>query len=302
MDQEEQSQEETRLTVSAYGHAFQVPRDFTDQQINQIASRFSVFTVEKRHAWRVYGDRRAPRGSPLRYNSIEASVETARRIKSVNPDVKVLMYWNSAIHYNMYECETAVERSSWLMPANFHPGHGSGLYDYRNADFRQWWVNCAVDAVLGSGGMLDGVFVDAAPKVTWQGRGMLTEWNLMVGELSSRIGEQRLVMYNGFHMPGNNRVSRIIAGPDQLAHAHLYCESFGRAVDTGRPHITLEYLTFLQEAFNQNPSKMLFGHGPNSQSKFSYIYGCFLMVAPRAGAHFLANSGYRITQGLLTAH
>lgn len=292
------------LTVFQYGHAFKEPYDYTDEEIQQIASRFAVFTVEKRHAYRTYGDSNEPTSSPRHYNSIHATVETARRIKAVNPNVKVLMYWNAAIHYNMYECEDQVQ-PSWLMPADFHPlPYGNGLYDYQNPDFRQWWVNCAVGAMtdIQHEGLLDGVFLDATPKVGWQGRNALSAWNGMVDDLSTRLEEHHLVMYNGFHLPRNNRVRRIKAGLDQLAHANLYCESFGRAVTTQDNDVTIGFLNALQVAFNQYPSKKLFGHGPNSQSDFSYMYGCFLMVAPQAGAYFLANSGYSITQGALDEH
>jgi len=199
-----------RLTASAYCHAFEVPHQFTDEHIVQIANSFSIFMVEKRHAWRDYGDNQAPSRSPTWYNSIQASVETARRTKDVNPNVRVLMYWNSAIHYNMYECESEVQ-PEWLMPDNFHPlPYGSGLYNYEDADFRDWWINCASNAILNSERMLDGVFVDAAPKVTWQGRDRLSDWNNMVDQLSANLGDQHLVVYNGFHLPRNNRVSSVM--------------------------------------------------------------------------------------------
>ena len=69
--------------------------------------------------------------------------------------------------------------------------------------------------------MLDAVFLDAAPKLSWQGRQTLPLWNTMIDQLSTRIGEQHLVMHNGFHLPGNNRISRIVVGADQLAHENL---------------------------------------------------------------------------------
>ena len=67
------------LSLRAYGHAYQAPGDFTDAQYASIAARFPVFTVEKRHAWGVYGNASA-RGTPAAYNSIAASVGTARKM------------------------------------------------------------------------------------------------------------------------------------------------------------------------------------------------------------------------------
>lgn len=286
--------------VSAYGHAYQAPGDFSDKEFEQIASRFPVFTVEKRHAFGIYGDKNAPSDSPRRYNSIKAAVETARKIKALNPNTKVLMYWNAAIHFNMYECEAAVN-ASWLMPADFHPSQKKGLYNYSVPEFRQWWVDCAVNSVLGSKGMLDGVFLDATPKVTWQHA--LLHWNDMVDELQERMGNRRLVMYNGFFVPkgDSDPASHVKAGADQLAHANLYDESFGQTVSAGG-NATLGFLGALQTALKENPSRMLFGHASPTLANFSYTYGCFLMVAPKAGAYFLSNEGYRVDQGLLDEH
>ena len=95
--------------LHAYGHAYSRPDDFTDAQITAIASRFEVFTVEKATAGKVYG----PHGG------IAATVGTAKRIKAVNNSVKVLMYWNAALHYNMYECESEVQ-PSWVLKSGAH--------------------------------------------------------------------------------------------------------------------------------------------------------------------------------------
>eukprot|EP00662_Eupelagonemidae_sp_cell21_P036635 gene36635-46162_t len=62
-------------------------------QYAAIASRFSIFTVEKAHA-------------AARTNSVRATVGTARKIKALNESVKVLMYWNAALNFNFYECES----------------------------------------------------------------------------------------------------------------------------------------------------------------------------------------------------
>lgn len=77
--------------IRAYGHAFSRPTDFTKDEITAVASKFEVFTVEKGSASNVYGPQ----------NSTAATVGTARRIKAVNGAVKVLMYWNAAIHFGL---------------------------------------------------------------------------------------------------------------------------------------------------------------------------------------------------------
>lgn len=92
-------------SMSHYGHAYQAPADFTADEYDTIAHTFPVFTVEKRHAFAVYGNASAPASSPHRFNSIAAAVGTARHLKSLNSSIRVLMYWNSAIHYNMVGME-----------------------------------------------------------------------------------------------------------------------------------------------------------------------------------------------------
>ncbi len=125
--------------IQQYGHAY-ATNDFTPDQYTQIANTFPIFTIEKRHAYTIYGD--ASQSGANHYKSIAATIGTANKIKAINKNVKVLMYWNTALHYNMYECETQVVQS-WLMPGTASPP----LYDYANADFRTWWVKCAVDAI-----------------------------------------------------------------------------------------------------------------------------------------------------------
>ena len=42
---------------------------------------------------------------------------------------------------------------------------GAPFYNYSVPAFRAWWVACAIDAISGSDGTLDGLFFDATPKV-----------------------------------------------------------------------------------------------------------------------------------------
>ena len=62
--------------------------------------------------------------------------------------------WNAALHYNLYECESEV-RAGWTMP-NPNPKKTVRYWNYSVPAFRDWWVRCAIDAVMGSGGALDG--------------------------------------------------------------------------------------------------------------------------------------------------
>lgn len=43
--------------------------------------------------------------------------------------------------------------------------NGVPFYNYSVPAFREWWVACAVNAITGSDGLLDGLFLDATPKI-----------------------------------------------------------------------------------------------------------------------------------------
>jgi hypothetical protein len=232
--------------IQPYGHAFGVtPNDFSPTEYSYIASTFPIFTVEKRHAMAVYGDPSAPAFSPFRYNSIAASVGTARKIKALNPAARVLMYWNSALHWNFYEvrlrsladvlrararpsnthaapppsfppqCEAAVQ-PSWLLP----PSHGLDVpsYNYANAAFRAWWVACAVGALANSSGALDGLFVDAAPKLSWAGQpaDAFSLWGGMLDAVRAASPAGTFLVFNGDFNGPSGVVGRFLRSVSRL--------------------------------------------------------------------------------------
>ena len=83
--------------IQRYGHGFSEPNDFTPEEYKYIAKNYSIFTVEKRHAWGDYGPKP---------NTEAATIGTAKKLKKINPDIKVLMYWNIVLNWNFYESQT----------------------------------------------------------------------------------------------------------------------------------------------------------------------------------------------------
>jgi hypothetical protein len=298
----------TGVSVLAYGHAFSDPDDFTAAQYATIAATFPLFTVEKRHATAVYGDATAPASSPFRYNSIAASVGTARKIKALNPAARVLMYWNSALHWNFYECEADV-RPEWLLP----PSHNLSApsYNYAVADFRAWWVACAVGALRNSSGALDGLFVDAAPKLSWAGQpaDAYALWGAMLDAVRAAV-PGAFIIYNGdFNSPRGP----VVADATLLAHADaVYAESMS-SIDSpagaAAPAATVAYLRYLaaSTAAAAVAGKTFAGHGlldPDDAARsFTFGLALFLMTTPDpAAGFFLANDGYASNEGGLTPH
>ena len=285
----------TAAALHAYGHAFSRPGDFSDAQIAAIARRFQVFTVEKSTAESAYG----------RNSSIAATVGTAHRIKALNPTVQILMYWNAALHYGTYECESAVE-PSWLLPGPHQP-----YYNYSVPAFRAWWVRCAVDAVQTSGGLLDGVFLDATPKVAngdcgGPGAEQMALWEAMVGELRAALGPAAVIIDNGFYLAGRSPHCVQLAGAAAWeVTGAAYAESLA-SIGTGKapPEQDLAHLVWLANASKAHPTLRLIGHGsidPAAPATFEFGLAKYMLVASSlAEGWFLANTNYSIDGGLLS--
>jgi len=296
--------------LNAYGHAFSRPNDFTEAQYRAIASNFTVFTVEKATAAAIYGNGTNP---PFKTNSIAASIGVARKLKAINPRIKVLMYWNSALFFNFYECESEVQ-NSWLIK-NPNPAKTVPFYNYAVPEFRNWWVRCAVQSVKGSNGTLDGLFLDATPRVAEKGH--ISEWGQMVDSIRKQLGEQVILIENGFYLAGGRKE---LSGLDEWRHSgSLYAESLANYGGEKVPIATgIKYLQWLSSAnakFPQaGPNKPHFiGHGHvhghlsgtaagllQNDTEFQFGLCKYLMVTSSVRyGWFIANNGYGIDQGLL---
>jgi hypothetical protein len=303
------------MALNAYGHAYGVrPNDFTAAEYAAIAGRFRIFTVEKDHARAVYGNESAP--PPFQTNSLAASVGTAQRIKAHNASVKVLMYWNAALHYNFYECESEVD-VGWTMP-NPNPKKSVRYWNYSVPAFRTWWVRCAVDAVRGSGGALDGLFLDATPKVDneqdegarfapWALWSHLEQWGKMVDSVRAALGLGAIIIDNGFYLtPAGGE----LAGNPAWAHTGVsYTESMKAVGSTESAEQGAAYLEWLAAAASAHPNRTLIGHGglnatatgATTDPAFTFGLAKYMLVtsSTRHG-WFLANAGsYSIDGGLL---
>jgi hypothetical protein len=286
-------------SLQQYGHAYNVPGDFTSAEYATIASTFPIFTIEKRHAYEIYGNSSAP--YPFKSNSIAASIGTARKIKALNASVRVLMYWNSALHWNFYECEADVQ-PSWLLP----PKHGypAAFYNYSVPDFRAWWVACAIGALRNSSGALDGLFIDAVNKVN-----SYDVWGEMMDAIRAAVPHAFLI-YNG---DGYNHTDIVAANSSLLRHADaVYLESTARLITDAvkdPPSIIIPYLQYLAASAAADATKLFFGKGllnaadPTDPKTFTFGLAVFLLITPNPStSYFISNYGYSIDQGVLLPH
>lgn len=281
--------------LHAYGHAFSRPNDFTPAQYADIAKMFPVFTVEKAMAQAVYGNHSAP--APFKTNSIAATIGTAKQIKKLNPEVKVLMYWNTALFFNFYECEAEVDQDTWLEHSDTPPPVAP-FYNYSVPAFRAWWVKCAIDAVNNSDGLLDGLFLDATPKLV---KNSYTKYfTAMVDELKTAL-PHAFITNNGFYL---TKSGDMYGGEDVWSHTkNTYVESLEKIGNTDifTKELSMTYLTGLSNATSAHPDRLLIGHGSNANT--TVFYSCLvkylLITSSVEDGYYLANDGYGIDQGLL---
>ena len=201
----------------------------TDEQIETAARLSDFICLEKAHG------RSSDPEHPER-----VAADDARRIKQINPDAKVLMYWNTLIawpftSYNRDFAETHPE--DWIL-RDTNTGepllkgmHGrTPVYQYNllNPEVRKWWAETVGGAVNEFG--FDGFFMDAisqAKRPLWLRKGWGTD---KAGELDAAaidmmrqanaiIGDSRLLIYNGFRSKAGGSDGNAAAGTEFLPYA-----------------------------------------------------------------------------------
>lgn len=121
---------------------------YTDADIKVIAENYDLVVLEKANG--------AGKGS-----CSLGMKDTGARLKKINPDIKVLFYWNSRIFFGHYgiDDEISRRRDEWIHPTFVIRGR-LPTYVRENPDFLRWWVGCAKKMI--SHPAIDGTFVDKA--------------------------------------------------------------------------------------------------------------------------------------------
>ena len=131
--------------------------DYSDEQI-EILAKQDIIMLEKMNGHETHG-------------SIEAgTLVAARRIKAVNPKVKILFYLNCMLHYGAYEANKYF-KDDWAIknPSTNEPYLWRGTimsYDHTKPNFRTWWIQRGLDMLAHD--EIDGIFIDAINKVQHQ--------------------------------------------------------------------------------------------------------------------------------------
>ncbi len=195
-------------TVPLYAH-FGDREGMNDEEVEFIASHYDFIVLEKAHGIEKYG-----------YTE-QGTIEDVARIKALNPQAKMLYYWNLLLDYPLYEASlTREDDQSWFIHGADGEldlkGTGPGAlkkYDLSNEDWRHWWVSVAKDMLKR--GSMDGVFIDALPQVALKPEAKKKDWGVekylaieqgigeTLAELKREIGPDTTIIYNGIRsVPG----------------------------------------------------------------------------------------------------
>ena len=205
-------------TVPVYIHFGKSSGPLSESELRFVADVSDFVCLEKGHGRDHFG-------------STEKGIAfDAKRLKALNPRMKVLFYWNTFLNYPIYDaCETVANHPLWI----FRDKKGNPIYKVRtleqynllNPEFRQWWAAIAGKAVTEYG--CDGIFMDAvnqAKRPIWMKRGwgegnesILTQAVVDMMRLANQeMGEDALLVYNGIRSSGP---AGITTGKEYLPHA-----------------------------------------------------------------------------------
>lgn len=182
----------------------------TKKEAKFVATHSNFVVLEKAH------------GFPKYKYSEEAIAADAAVLKDLNPDMKVVFYWNAFLDYSMYKAHEEYQKHPewWLKTkegALDLKNDKIKRYDLSNKNLRKWWVGVAKQNLKNKN--IDGVFFDALNQVTSPGNKRV--WGVekydaiqqglkdLIKETRCKIGDDKLIVYNGIRS-----TPRINAGND----------------------------------------------------------------------------------------
>jgi hypothetical protein len=282
------------------------------QEAKFVAEHANFICLEKRHGVGQLG-------------STEKGIEMeAQQLKKLNPNMKVIFYWNTFLDYSMYEAHAVYEKHPewWLKTLSDDldlKGGKMKRYDLSNPDFRNWWTDVAQKAVIE--GSCDGVFMDAFPQVAsiankdlWGDEkydAIQQGLKDIIKETRQKIGENNLIVYNGIRSTPQMKI-----GNEFPEHTDaVMIEHFGhfnssskecmlkdiREMETAGKNGKIVVLkgwpgfTFIdREAMN----KPLEEKREIAKKNITFSLAAFL-VGAQENCYFVYNWGYRIDNGCL---
>jgi len=304
-------------TVPVYIHFGKSAGPLSDEELKFVAETARFVCLEKGHAQKHFG------------STEKGIAHDARRLKALNPEIKILFYWNTFLNYPLYDaCATVGQNPEWL----FRDKEGNPIYktntleqyNLLNPEFRKWWASVAGNSVKKYG--CDGIFMDAvnqAKRPLWMrtGWGEGSEHKLtaaaidMMKRAKIEMGSQSLLLYNGIRSSHDGTRNE---GEEYLDYADgVMCEHFTAFHSRDKASISGDIqaisnagkkgkivvvqgwpdpeFTWLNKEKMKQPFARL---AQDARDKITFSLACFL-VAAQENAYFQYSWGYREDHGAL---
>ncbi len=279
-------------------------RLLTPEQVEFIAGQTDFICIEKSHGLK-----------PLGAAELGTKHE-AKAFKQVNPDMKVLFYFNAAYAWNYtaynegFTRENVEENPQLKKYLVTHPKtgklvdrYGALCYDVLNPDFRKWWVNTVAKGVKETG--CDGAFIDQMHGNVDYRKDKKDEIEKAMGKmmkaLKYKIGRNKILLANNAYGESSRYVYPV-------SDAIMF-ENYAR-VKSGKESLLSEWDHMLQQArdgkisvFRLGVEGTWRGHmQPNmrelSQKKAEFALACYLIGA-QPYSYFLYSWGWKLATGPL---
>lgn len=279
-------------------------RTLRPEQVRFIAERTGFLCIEKSHAM-----------DELGAAELGAKHEAAA-FKKLNPDIKVLFYFNAAYawpytSYNRDFTRQAIEAhpefKDFLI---LHPKtgrladqYGAFCFDVLNSDFRDWWVETVAKGVETSG--CDGAFIDQmhgnVKLRPSKGPEIEKAMGQMMASLKQRLGADKILLANNAY---NDDAKYVYPVSDAVMYENY------ATVKSSKESLLAEWGHMLKNAQDGKISVFRLGvEGtgrrnlkPNmpklSQEKAEFALACYLIGA-QPYSYFMYSWGWKLSSGPL---
>lgn len=284
--------------------------ELTKSEAKFITSHSNFIVLEKGH------------GLP-KYKNTENGIENeAKKLKKLNPNMKVIFYWNAFLDYKMYEAHNVYNNHPewWLRKKDGEldfKNAGLKRYDLSNPEVRKWWVETAKKEIVN--GSTDGVFMDAFIQVAsktniklWgQKKYDAIQQGLknLIKETRIALGDDKLIVYNGIRsIPNNNTGNNFPEYTDAIMIEHFGIiksnskesmlkdiQEMEKAGKTGKIVVFKGWpgYAWIDKGFMEKPLKE---KQKISKKNITFPLASFLAGA-QENSYFVYNWGYRFRHG-----
>ena len=284
----------------------------TRKEAKFVASHSNFVVLEKAH------------GFPKYKYSEEAIAADAAVLKDLNPDMKIVFYWNAFLDYSMYKAhEEYQEHPEWWLKTKEGEldlkSDRIKRYDLSNKKLRKWWVGVAKQNLKNKN--IDGIFFDALNQVTNPRNKKLwgdEKYNAiqqglikLIEETRCKIGDDKLIVYNGIRStPKRNTGNNFPDNTDAVMIEHFgyfnsrtkesMLKDIQEMEKAGKTGKIVVFKTWPENAWlNKNFIKK----SKKEKKKISKEHINFALASFLAGAqkhsYLIYNWGYRLKMGSL---